>query len=177
MAISSKQQKIRLLSRLNRQKAGAPQFLMALSEALNEPIAPTCLLAPSEADSALELFQAGYKIAVDSDATSYRKFFRMDEQRAVLRFAKCLSQRIDGERGLFLTKINGGTVVIALNIAALLKNAALIIALDGDSISALSKDCKEGILIDHNEGETDEAFEVAVWGLRWPLLALACDRA
>ena len=174
--MDSKQEKIRLLSRVNRQRAAAPHFFAVLSNTLDEPVDPASLLGSAEADLMLRTFRNGYEGVVGSDATSFRRFFRINEQRVVIRFAACLGLHLAGEQGFFITKIGGQTAAVMVKVGALLKSAESVIALDGDSLSALSADHKEGILIDHNEGEIDEAYEVAVWGNRWPLMALACDQ-
>jgi hypothetical protein len=37
-------------------------------------------------------------------------------------------------------------------------------------VHALSEDRRDGILIDSNPDDPVEAFEIAVWGKRWPHL-------
>jgi hypothetical protein len=93
----------------------------------------------------------------------------------VLRLATCLADQIPTESAFFLTKLSEYCGAVRLSLSALLKHAALIIQLDGDSLSALSIDHTEGILIDHNPDDREQAYEVAVWGDRWPLMVLACD--
>jgi hypothetical protein len=70
----NRQEKIRLLSRVNRGKAVTPSFLANISEALGESIDETSLLPPSETDAITESFRAGYQKAIGPGEVSYRRF-------------------------------------------------------------------------------------------------------
>ena len=55
---------------------------------------------------------------------------------------------------------------VGLTSPALLKHTASIIRLDGDSLSALSEDRKQGVLgDDQNPDDPEQAYEVVVWGI------------
>jgi hypothetical protein len=173
--MDSRQEKIQLLSRINRGRAAAPSFLADLSEALGESVDASVLLPPSDTDTIMESLSAGYQSAIRPGAVSYRRFFLPDERSLVLRLADCLAERLSGERVFFVTKLSKDCGAVSLSISALLKHTASIIRLDGDSLSALSEDRKQGVLIDQNPDDPEQAYEVVVWGDHWPLLALACD--
>jgi hypothetical protein len=65
---------------------------------------------------------------------------------------------------------------VRVNASVLLAHTASIIRLDGDSLSAISSDATQGILIDHNPDDPPQAYEVVVWGDRWSPLGFACDQ-
>ena len=174
--MESRQEKIQLLSRINRGRAAAPSFLAGLSEALGESVDETALLPPSDTDAIMESFRVGYQTAIRPGEVSYRRFFRPVERSLVLRLADCLAEKLPSERVFFVTKLSKDCGAVSLRLSALLNHTASIIRLDGDSLSALSEDRKQGILIDQNPDEPEQTYEVVVWGDRWPLLALACDQ-
>ena len=102
--MDSRQEKIRLLSRMNRGRAAAPSFLAALSEALGEPVDGSALLPTSETDMLVETFRSGYQSAIKPDAVSYRRFFQAGERSLVVCLADCIAEKLPGERGLFFTR-------------------------------------------------------------------------
>lgn len=174
--MDSRQEKIQLLSRMNRAKAAAPAFLADLSEALGESVDAAALLPPTDTDEIMASLRVGYQAAIRPDEISYRRFFRSSERNLVLRLADCLSGSLLGEDVFFATKLSEDCVAVRLSLSVLLSHAASILRLDGDSLSALSEDRKQGVLIDQNPDDTEQAYEVVLWGDRWPLLALACDQ-
>ena len=74
-----------------------------------------------------------------------------------------------------LTKPSTDCGAVTLDISILLKHTGSLIRFDGDSLSAMSADRTQGLLIDHNPDDYEQTYEAAVWGDRWSLLALACD--
>src|SRR5450631_3454915 len=162
-----RQKKIQLLSRKNRGRVATPSFLTALSDALGEPIEANALISLPDTDTLLETFRDGYLCATAPGALSYRKFFLPNEEASVFRLAFCLAERLRDEDGFFLTKLSEECGAVHLNVSTLLKHAESVIRFDGDSVSALSKDRQEGLLIDHNPDDPEQAYEVAVWGGRW----------
>ncbi len=174
--MDNRQQRIQLLSRMNRGRAAAPSLLATLSETLGEVVEADALVPLLSTDRLMEMFRSGYRNALENSATSYRRFFLPDEKSLVLGLADCLADRLPTEKGFFLTKLSEDCGAIEVGIAALLRHAASVIRLDGNSLSVLSSDHTQGLLIDYNADEPKEAYEVAIWGERWPLIALGCDR-
>ncbi len=173
--MSSRQEKIYLLTRMNRGRAAAPSFLASLSEALGEPIAASALVPLPESDDLVEAFRNGYQRTVNGGIPSYRRFFLQPEASRVFQLADCLADRMLGERGFLLTKRNTDCGAVTLDISILLKHVGSVIRFDGDSLAAMSTDRTQGLLIDHNPDDHEQTYEAAVWGDRWSLLALACD--
>ena len=79
-----------------------------------------------------------------------------------------------GERGSLFTKLNTDCGAVVLDILILLRHTGSLIRFDGDTLSAISADQTQGLLIDHNPDDSEQTYEVAVWGHRWSLLALGC---
>ena len=165
-----------MLSRVNRGRASAPTFLADLSEALGETIDATALVPPLETDEIMESLRVGYQTAIRPGEVSYRKFFRSNERKLVLRLTDCLAGSKSTEEVYLVTKLSNDCGAVRLSLSVLLDHTASIIRFDGDSLSALSKDRNQGILIDQNSDDIEQAYEVVLWGDRWPLLALACDQ-
>jgi hypothetical protein len=174
--MDNRQEKIQLLSRINRGRAAAPSFLAHLSEALGEPVETDALKSLPETDVLLEAFREGYQAAIKDGAVSYRRFFLPTERPSVLRIADCLADQLPTENAFFLTKLSNDCGAVRVKISTLLRHTASIIRLDGDSLSAISSDQTQGVLIDHNPDDPPQAYEVVVWGDRWSLLGLACDQ-
>jgi hypothetical protein len=174
--MDNRQQKIRLLSRMNRDRAEIQPFLNGLSEVLGEPVEATALIGPADSDAIMQTLRSRYQSAIQDDSLSYRKFFRADERKVVLQLADCLAGRLRTENGLFLTKLGRDNRAVKLNISILLKHAESVIRFDGDSLSVLSEDRSQGLLIDHNPDDSEQTYEIAVWGESWPILILACGQ-
>jgi hypothetical protein len=163
------------LARMNRARTAAPTFLACLSQTLGEPVAPDMLVPLPESDTLFEVFRGGYRDAVNGSPLTYSRFFPEPETDLVFRFADCLADRMHGECGFILTKPATDCGAVRLDVPMLLRHMAGIIRLDGDSLSVISSDRTQGLLIDHNPDDYQQTYEVAVWGDRWSLLAVECD--
>ncbi len=173
---NSRREKIQLLSRTNRGRAAAPSFLEELSEALGESVEAGALQSLPETDVLLRAFREGYQAAIKDGALRYRRFFFATERASVLRVADCLGDQLPTESVFFLTRLSSDCGAVRVDASTLLSHTASIIRLDGDSLSVISSDQTQGILIDHNPDDPPQAYEVVVWGDRWSLLGLACDQ-
>jgi len=94
--MTGRQERIQILTRMNRGRAAAPSFLASLSDALGEPIAASALVPLLESDVLLEVFRNCYHLAVNGGLLRYRKFFRASEARLVFQLADCLADRMIG---------------------------------------------------------------------------------
>jgi hypothetical protein len=173
--MDNRHERIRLLSRIGRRRTAIPLFLTSLSEALGETVVESALVPPLDADAVVEAYRNGYQSVAKRDAVTYRRHFLRSERSVVFRAADSFGKKLSTEDVFFISKLGADHGVVKLNISVLLKHAESIIQLDGDSLSALSIDHSQGVLIDHNRDECEEAYEIAAWGNRWPLLMLACD--
>lgn len=153
-----------------------PAFLAGLAEATGQPIEVEALLPPLEADIAMETFRTGYQSATQPGIGNYRRFFRSSERDTVFDLAVCLAGQLSREAVLFLTKLGADSCAVNLEASVLLTHAASVIRFDGDSLSALSVDRTQGILIDHNPDDLEQTYEIAAWGDRWSPLVLYCDQ-
>ena len=174
--MDNRQEKIQMLSRINRARAATPPFLAGLSEALGELVGTSALVSPENTNALMEAFRSGYQSAIKDSAVSYRRFFLPSERSIVLCLADCFADRLPTEEVFFLSKLGKDCVAVCLTISVLLRHTASVIRLDGDSLSALSKDHTQGVLIDHNPDDPEQAYEITAWGDRWPMLILACDQ-
>ena len=95
-------------------------------------------------------FREGYQTAIKDGAISYRRFFGPTERRTVLQIADCLANQVPVDNAFLLTKLSHDCVAVNVNISTLLRDMASIIAMDGDSLSAISNDQTQGVLIDQN---------------------------
>jgi hypothetical protein len=173
--METRRTRIELLSRINRGRAAAPKLLRDLSEALGEDLDVSALRSLPETDA---LFQASldkYQAAIRNGTNHYRRLFLESERPEVLRIADCLADHLGIENAFLLTKLSRYCGAINVSLASILRHTASIIRLDGDSLSAISSDRTQGILIDHNPDNHSEAYEFVVWGDRWLPRALACD--
>lgn len=158
---------------MNRGKRAAPTFLASLSEALGAPISYAALESLIETDRLLASFRQGYQTAVSDNAVAYRRFFAAGQTQRVLQMAERLAVELSTETAYFLTKMSDCCGAVRLPISILLRHAGPIIRLDGDSLSVISLDCKEGLVIDYNRDDEDQNYEVTVWGDRWVIAALS----
>jgi hypothetical protein len=168
-------ERIRLLSRMNRGRTAIPSFLSRLSEAVGEPVGADSLVPLPETDVLMDSLRRGYQLCAKDNTVGYRKFFSPQETRLVFQIANCLAQQVPKEIAFLVTKLSEYCGAVRLPLRILLSHSESIIHLDGDSLSALSMDQAEGIIIDLNADDLEQRYEVALWGNRWPLIALACD--
>jgi hypothetical protein len=171
--MNSRQGKIELLSRINRGRKTGPSFLATLSDVLGVPIDASAFVALPETDALVEAFRRGYQ-SVKDGSLCYRRFFQQQEAARVFAFADCLAKKMPDEYGLLLTRLSADCGAVRLDIQILLKHVGSVIDFDGDSLSLISVDRLQGVLIDHNPDDHDQTYEVAVWGDKWSLHALAC---
>jgi hypothetical protein len=174
--MNNRQHRIQLLSRINRGKAETLPFLTSLSEVLGESVEATALIGPGDSDLIMRTFHSSYQSAIQAGAASYHRYFRADERRLVLQLADCIAGQLNSENGFFLTKLGKDNRAVKLNISVLLKHTASVIRLDGDSLSVLSEDHAQGLLIDHNLDDSEQAYEIAAWGEGWSIVTHACDQ-
>jgi hypothetical protein len=113
---------------------------------------------------------------LENDGLNYRKFFRSAERFFVFKIAECLTVQLGREDVFLLTKRSIDCGAVSVKLSALLIHTDAIIHFDGDSLSALSMDQTQGVLIDYNRDDPSQAYEMAVWGSRWSLAALACSQ-
>lgn len=172
--MNDRQQRIQLLSRINRGKKAAPLFLRELSQILGADVGLDSLVDLEETDRISTLFWDGYHSAVAGYPTCIRRHFRSDECFLVFQLADCIAAKIGAESCLILTKQSDDCGAVRLMFSDVMKHACMMIRLDGDSVSAISSDCCQGLLLDRNQDNIDETFELAIWGDRWSLAALTC---
>jgi hypothetical protein len=173
--MESRQERIRLLSRVNRENAVSPMFLEELSKALGVRIDTNRLVDTSGVDELMIASQRGYAGITKRDELGYRRFFRPNERARVLHLAGCLADRLGIEEVFFLTKFEEDLRAVKLCGSELFKRANAIIDFDGDSLSVLSEDRSQGILIDYNPDDYEQAYEIAIWGDRWKMLVPASE--
>ena len=163
--------------RRNRRRLATPMFLEKLSSVLGVSIEESALASIEETDELSSLIRTGYQTSISPEAASYRRFFREPQRDVVFRFADRLSLVIPDETAFFVPKQSHDCGAVRVKLALLLSHVASVISFDGDSLPALSEDRQQGLLIDQNAGDKEQAYEIAVWGDRWPLLAINCERS
>lgn len=173
--MNSRQGRIQELSRINRRRIALLQFLAAFSKTLGEPIEESALLSVEDSESLFSAFGKGYQSSKGSDAIRYQMSFTFSEKTAIFNLAGCVGKSLIGEEVYFFTRLANDQEAFKVNASTLLERAEAVIDFDRDSLSILSADRLEGLLIGYNEDDPIQTFEVAVWGRGWPLLMLACD--
>jgi len=175
--MDSRLERIKLLSRLNREKSTTPALLRTLSEVLGIPVEESSVLDPVRTDALSTEFRTGYSDAKERGSSlSYSRFFDRNQLASVISIAEGLAQQLKAEDVFLLTKFEGDPRGLVLNAADVFSRADSVIQFDGDSLSVLSKDHSQGVLIDHNPDDSEQTYEMTVWGDRWPLVVLARDR-
>ena len=172
-----RQEKIKLLTRINRGKLSAPSYLAALTEALGEAVPQSALVSLAETDRITESFRQGYRAASSDQAVTYRRFFAAGQVEHVFQIAERLANQLPTEVGYLFIKRSEDCGAIRLRLAALLLHAAAVIRLDGDSLSVLSLGHQQGLLIDHNADDEDRRYEITIWGDQWSIVAMSCETA
>jgi len=173
--MSERRDKIQLLSRLNRGRVAVPAFLTALGEALGTNVSPESLLSLPQTDTLAESFKIGYQQASESHAISFRRSFAPRQAQSFLKLIDCFAGQLTKEKDVvFLTKLSDVCGAVLVSAPTLLRHAEAVINFDGDSLSALSGDRQQGVLLDFNPDDTDHFYEVTVWGDHWAMLIIGC---
>ena len=172
---TARQLKTQMLIRMNRGRTAIPLFLAALSDALGDTLTQDALVPLAETDLLTQSFVDGYQAAIKDGVCRFRRLFSLNEEEVVFGIVQRLAERLQAEVGFLIAKQSEDCGAVKLPIALLLKHAASILRLDGDSLSALSLSGTEGVLLDYNADHEAQAYEIAVWGDRWPIVALACE--
>ena len=171
---SERRHQINLLTRMNRGRRSTYAYLAAATEALGETVPLDALISLPDTDRIVESFRRGYRAAVSENVIACRKFFAAGQDEHVARMADRLGEQLSDEPAYLVTRKSEDCGAIRLRLGAALRHAIAIIRLDGDSLSALSLDETEGLLIDHNSDDESDNYEVTVWGDRWAIAALSC---
>jgi hypothetical protein len=149
--------------------------LAALGEALGTNVSPESLLSLPQTDVIVESFKVGYRRALESHAISFRKSFSQRQAQSFLKLIDCFSGQLTKEEVVvFLTKLSDVCGAVLVSAPTLLGHAEAVINFDGDSLSALSRDQQQGVLVDFNPDDIEHFYEVTVWGDRWAMLILDC---
>jgi hypothetical protein len=173
--MSERQDKIQLLSRLNRGRVAAPSFLVALGQVLGTDVRADSLLSLPQTDVLTQAFKIGYQQASKSQAISFRRSFAQHQAQSFLKLIDCFAGLLTKEDDVvFLTKLSDVCGAVLVSAPTLLRHAEAVINFDGDSLSALSGDQQQGVLLDFNSDDTEHYYEVTVWGDRWAILILGC---
>ena len=154
---------------MNRGRALQPAFLAELSVALSSPITPKQLLDLAQTDSVRNLLSEGYRTVLENRQPSFRKFFSRDQESHLLYLIDCLAVRLGSEKVILHVKNSDICGAILSEAEIVLSHPREIIDLDGDSLSILSVDKQQGIILDFNPDESEERYELAIWGDRWSL--------
>jgi len=170
--VEDRRQRIAILSRTSRGDALRPTYLAELSAALGGPVTHAELLDLTQTDSVRTRLREGYSIVLENRQPSFHKFFKKDQESQVLYLIDCLAITIGSEKAILHIKNSEFCGAILSEASAFLKCPKEIIELDGDSLSILSADYQQGLILDLNRDEVYEHYELAVWGDRWPLAVL-----
>src|SRR5579871_4930029 len=100
---NERQPKIGLLSRASKGKLILPNYLAALSSAVETEVTPAMLTDLKERDSLLKRFRMAYREAKASEAITFSKTYPREKKDNVLAITSCLGERLD-EIVFLLTK-------------------------------------------------------------------------
>jgi hypothetical protein len=160
---------------MNRGKLAIPSYLAALTDALGEPIAQNALASLTGYGLASGMFQERVSGCYREGSTQLPEVLLCRRTGTGLPNGGVpRGPSVDRSR-IFDHEREHRLRAVRLRVATLLSHAASIISLDGDSLSALSLNGKEGLLIDHNADDPVHRYEVTIWGERWPIVAVACE--
>jgi hypothetical protein len=171
--MQSRNDKLGHLLRLNQRRLSSPNFLRALGNAVGHVINDEQLLSFPETDDLFTEFSRGYGSTQDL-ASGYRKTYERAHSDEVFRLCICLATKIAGDEARLLMKQSQVCGAVKMNADEILLNARSVIQLDGDSVSVLSWDRTEGILIDYNPDDVNQTYELAVWGFGWTSALVEC---
>ena len=172
---SERQSRIGLLSRTSKGRAVLPGYLAALSRVTDSEVTATMLTGLEERDSLLELFRIGYQNTRDSGTIGFSKTYRAGSEQVAFNLVRCLGDQLN-EVVFLITKESETCGAVCLPAVHAFRNSEALVALDGDALMALSKDHSQGLLLDLIVDQPQSRYELAIWGDRWSMIALNCDR-
>jgi hypothetical protein len=151
------------------------EFLAELSAILGYQVAAEQLLNLDQTDSVRASLSAGYHLALQQREPAFRKFFSETGVSQFFSIVDCLAKELGNEGAVLHMKKSKYCGAVSSTAETLLSHAKQLIRWDGDSLNALSTDGTQGIILDWNQDDPTEYFEIAIWGDRWSLTALFCD--
>jgi hypothetical protein len=172
--MDSRQERISMLSRVNRGIALRPRFLSDLSIALGIQITHEHLLPLAQTDLIRSSISNGYGSVLHHREPSFRRFFSQRETEQLSSFLACCANTLKQQDAILHTKNSEFCGAISHAADVFVNRFQEVIQLDGDSLSVLSKDGTQGLVVDFNADELMEHYEVVVWGDRWPIMILSC---
>jgi len=144
-----------------------PRFLAELSFAIDQHVTSENLLDLAQTDLVRARLKEGYSAVLQNHTPSFRKFFRKDQRSYLLYMVDCLAVAIGSEQAILHIKNSDFCGAIRSEASAFLNCSEKLLLLDGDSLSILSADYQQGLILDINPDEIDEHYELTVWGDRW----------
>ncbi len=168
-------EKIQLLTRVNKGKRLIPSFLAELSEAIGGQIDLNALATLPDTDALLETFRAGYQRSKTADGMVYQRYFHPNQKAKLFEISDCIGKRLPAETAFLITKNSHFCGAVKTDILTVLGHAASVIRLDGDSVCLVSEDRQQGLLMDQNIDDPEQTYELTVWGHRWSSAVSYCD--
>lgn len=168
-------EKIQLLTRVNKGEGLIPYFLAELSEAIGARIDSNASATLPDTDALLETFRVGYQRSKTADGMVYQRYFRSNQKAKLFELSDCIGKRLPADTAFLITKNSHFCGAVRTDIRTVLDHAGSIIRLDGDSVYLVSEDREQGLLIDQNLDDPEQTYELTVWGHRWSAAVSYCD--
>jgi len=165
--MATRQERIQHLARRNLLSQRLPEFSARLSAVLGQAIGPERLALLDDADALMQVFGASYGKVMRAELEGSSRFFSENDAHLVWEGVSDLQRQLADEVVFALIKIENDVVAFSIQLSCALASAEAIVCFDGDSLRLLSTDGTQGILVDYNDGDLIENFQIALWGDRW----------
>lgn len=128
----------------------------------------------SDTDRLIDLHKKGYQRSVEHAPETFRIVLSQKDLGKLPLFLECVKAGLEKQQIYLLLKQSEFCGVFVIPLGLTLDHFEGIIQQDGDSVSVLTQDEKQGFLLDWNAGDTEETYDISFWGPNWSIQANKC---
>lgn len=127
-------------------------------------------------DKISAIHRSGYQRTVGLTPDTFRVFYNDSQAAELHKFLVCFLSRIEDQSVYCLLKQSEYCGAFVVPLSSVLTHFRGVIEEDGDSMNLLAKDEMNGMMLDWNDGDTEVAYELALWGAEWGRRAQDCAK-
>jgi hypothetical protein len=169
-----RQKRISLLARHNVGTMQKSDFIQSLSIAFGRPLDEDALIDLETTDQLTVLVKSAYNSAKRDSEPGFVRYFSRTQEEKVFALISCLGTKVRDGSVFLLFRQSRLCGAVSVEVGAALARACSLLAIDGDGITVIGESQKDGLLLDFSPDDSDNCYELVVWGSLWPVLFLAC---
>ena len=158
----------------NRGRAARPEFIQRLSILLRREFDDSSFADYETTEELRRLIGEGYESGKDPREPGFARYFSSAEEGYVFSLVACLGTKINGAPAFALFRESELCGAVAMEATEALGSIRSLIDVDGDGVSVITADRRDGLILDFNPDDEATCYELVIWGESWPILLLPC---